>query len=76
MTNVIEIRSPANESESRTTLDALCLEGARPMLHRALGVEVAAYLARHQAARDENGRALVTRHGKARPRQVRSARGR
>jgi len=70
MTNAIEIRSHANESESRTTLDALFLEGARAMLHRALEVEVEAYLERHQAERDENGRALVTRHGKARPRQV------
>jgi hypothetical protein len=41
MTNVIEIRSEANESETRATLDALCLEGARQMLHRALEVEVA-----------------------------------
>ncbi len=40
MTNVIAIRSHANESESRTTLDALCLEGACTMLHRALEVEV------------------------------------
>jgi transposase-like protein len=70
MTNVIEIRSKANESESRTTLDALCLEGARRMLHRALEVEVEEYLERHDEARDEKGHALVTRHGKARPRQV------
>jgi hypothetical protein len=60
MTNVIEIRSHANESESRTTLDALCLEGARTMLHRALEVEAEEYLERHREARDENGHALVT----------------
>ena len=47
MTNVIEIRSEANESESRATLDGLCLEGARAMLHRALEVEVEDYLERH-----------------------------
>ena len=70
MTNVIEIRSHANESESRGTLDALCLEGARTMLHRALEVEVTEYLERHGETRDEKGHALVTRHGKARPRQV------
>ncbi len=70
MTNVIEIRSEANESESRATLDALCLEGARTMLHRALEVEVEQYLERHCKARDEKGHALVTRHGKARRRQV------
>ncbi len=75
MTNVIEIRSHANESESRTALDALCLEGARAMLERALQVEVAAYLDRHQSARDENGHALVTRHGKARARRVTTGTG-
>ena len=40
------------------------------MLHRAHEVEVAAYLERHDEARDEQGHALVTRHGKARARQV------
>jgi transposase-like protein len=70
MTNVIEIRPKANECESRSALDALCLEGARQMLHRALEVEVAEYLERHDEARDEQGHALVTRHGKARARQV------
>ena len=70
MTNVIEIRSKANESESRSALDALCLEGARVMLHQALEVEVAEYLERHDEARDEQGHALVTRHGKARARRV------
>ena len=40
------------------------------MLHQALEVEVAEYLERHREARAENGHALVTRHGKARARQV------
>ena len=75
MTNVIEIRSEANDSEARVTLDALCLEGARQMLHRALGVEVAEYLERHRDARDEQGHALVTRNGKARRRQVTTGAG-
>jgi putative transposase len=75
MTNVIEIRSEANESGARTTLDALCLEGARQMLHRALEVEVADYLERHRDARDEKGHALVTRNGKARARRVTSGAG-
>jgi hypothetical protein len=35
MTNVIEIHSEANVAESRTSLDALCLEGARQLLHHA-----------------------------------------
>jgi transposase-like protein len=75
MTNVIEIRSHANEPESRSALDALCLEGARQMLQRALEVEVAEYLERHHGARDEAGHALVTRHGKAKPRQVTTGTG-
>jgi transposase-like protein len=75
MTNVIEIRSEANESESRATLDGLCLAGARAMLHRALEVEVEDDLERHRQARDEDGRALVTRHGKARPRRVTTGTG-
>ncbi len=45
------------------------------MLHQALEVEVAEYLERHREARDENGHAVVTRHGKARPRQVTIAAG-
>jgi transposase-like protein len=40
------------------------------MLHRALEVEVAEYLDRSREERDEGGHALVTRHGRARPRQV------
>ncbi len=40
------------------------------MLHRALEVEVKEYLERHCGARDEHGHAQVTRHGKARARQV------
>ena len=75
MTNVIEIHTDANESESRSALDALCLEGARKMLHRALELEVALYLERHREARDEKGHALVTRHGKARPRQLTTGAG-
>ena len=75
MTNVIEIRSETNESEGRATLDALCLEGARQMLHKALEVEVTDYLERHHDARDEKGHARVTRNGKARPRQVTSGAG-
>ena len=69
MTNVIEIRSEAND-ETRTALDELCLDGARRMLHRALEAEVDDYLGRHRADRDDKGHALVTRHGKARPRQL------
>ena len=40
------------------------------MIAAALEVEVQEYLARHHGARDEGGRALVVRNGKARPRKV------
>ena len=53
-----------------STLDALAREGARRMIAAALEVEVAAYVARHRAARDADGRALVVRNGRARPRKV------
>ena len=52
------------------TLDDLAREGARRMLLSALEAEVATYIESHQDARDEKGRALVVRNGKARERQV------
>jgi len=70
MTNVIEIHTEGNDQEPRSALDELCLAGARRMLHRALELEVGQYLERHRDARDENGHALVTRNGKARPRKL------
>ena len=70
MTNVIEIQTEGKNEEITSALDALCLEGARRMLHRALELEVEQYLERHQHARDEIRHALVTRNGKARPRKV------
>lgn len=51
------------------TLDTIAHAGAAAMLRQALEAEVTAYLERHQA-RDAQGRALVVRNGKARPRQV------
>jgi transposase-like protein len=50
-------------------LDEIAREGARRMLAQALEAEVADYIARNQE-RDADGRALVVRNGKARPRQV------
>jgi transposase-like protein len=47
------------------TLDQLALEGARRMLLTVLEEEVASYIERHQGARDEIGRRLVVRNGKA-----------
>lgn len=51
-------------------LDDLAREGARRMLAAALEAETAAYIERFMGVRDEEGRSLVVRNGKARPRQV------
>jgi putative transposase len=52
------------------TLDELAREGARRMLAAALESEVAAYIEQHQHERDEQGRRLVVRNGKAQARTV------
>jgi putative transposase len=67
MTKVIELRTEGNDKESG--LDAICREGARRLLISALETEVAEYIERHQE-RDESGRALVVRNGRAAPRKV------
>ncbi|MGH2579609.1 MAG: IS256 family transposase [Actinomycetota bacterium] len=51
-------------------LDEICRVGAERMLAVALEAEVEAYLERHQGERDDRGRALVVRNGRARGRQV------
>jgi transposase-like protein len=52
------------------TLDEIAREGARRMLIQALNAEVADYIAGHTEFKDDNGRALVVRNGKAAPRNV------
>ena len=54
----------------RSSLDELAREGARRMIVAALELEVEEYIQRLQHLRDENGRALVVRNGKAEPRTV------
>jgi putative transposase len=61
--------------ELHLDLDAIVREGARRMLAAALEAEVDAYLAAHQAERDERGRRLVVRNGHARQRQVTTTAG-
>ena len=65
---MLKIADP--NGEMTLTLDEIAREGARRMLAVALEAEVEAYLERHRGDRDENGRALVVRNGKARPRKV------
>jgi len=52
------------------TLDELARAGAQQMLKAALEAEVSSYLAERCERRDENGRALVVRNGRARARRV------
>jgi transposase-like protein len=58
------------KSEARSALDALAIEGAQRMLASALEAEVAGYLERHRAERDEGGLAQVVRNGHAPTRKV------
>jgi transposase-like protein len=52
------------------SLDEIAREGARRMLELALQAEVDEYVQRAQKVRDERGRALVVRNGRARERTV------
>ena len=65
----------AVEPEIRMQLDVIAREGARRMLAAALRAEVAEYLEAAQGQRDEQGHALVTRNGHARPREVTTVAG-
>jgi len=69
MLSVIENGSEENQ-DLRATLDGLLQQGALTMLQQALEAEVAAYVERHRAARDDQGRALVVRNGSAQARQL------
>src|SRR3954464_13663881 len=52
------------------SLDELAREGARRMIATALEAEVADYVERFAEERDEDGKRLVVRHGRARERRV------
>ena len=70
MLRIIEDGSGSKGNGLLTDLDELAREGARRMLVSALDAEVGAYVERYRSARDEAGRALVVRNGKAGPRKV------
>jgi transposase-like protein len=69
MLNLVTV-SNQERQELTVTLDDIAREGARRMLIEALGLEVGEYIARHAGQRDDNGRALVVRNGKAPARKV------
>jgi transposase-like protein len=70
MLRIIEEAVEGKDDGLSLSLDDLAREGARRMLVEALEAEVAAYVERHGVERDESGRALVVRNGKARARKV------
>lgn len=72
---MLKILETAPEVNSATPLDEVIRGAAQQVLAKALEVEVADYLERHREQRDEDGRALVVRNGKARPRQVTTGAG-
>jgi putative transposase len=51
-------------------LDEIARAGARRMLIEALRTETDDYIERHRGERDEHGRALVVRNGRAQPRKL------
>lgn len=65
---------PAGEMEA-WDLDTLVREGARRMLASALELEVEEYLREHECERDAEGRRMVVRNGRARPRKVTTGAG-
>ncbi len=65
----------AGREDLALTIDDIVSEGARRMLAVALEVEVDAYIDAAKAHRDEEGRAMVVRNGRARARKVITAAG-
>ncbi len=65
-TNAAETTAP----EITQSLDELAREGARRMIAEALKLEADEYVEKLRHLRDEKGRAVVVRNGKARPRTV------
>ena len=70
MLRIMEESSAGKGWALGSSLDDLAREGARRMLVSALEAEVGEYVERYRSERDEAGRALVVRNGKARPRKV------
>ena len=56
-------------------LDLVCRQGAQAMLMAALEAEVASYIEAFADMRDEDGRRLVVRNGRAEPRRVMTSSG-
>jgi transposase-like protein len=63
------------DDQSPSMLDEIVREGARRMLAAALEAEVAAYIEAHSEERDERGRRLVVRNGRAEARTITTGAG-
>jgi putative transposase len=70
MLKVVKDGLEGQADELALSLDDLAREGARRMLAAALEAEAAAHVERFRSERDVEGRALVVRNGRARPRRV------
>jgi len=70
MLKVVENRHGDEAERELSALDRLAREGARRMLEQALAAEVESYVNRYRDARDDDGRALVVRNGRAPARSV------
>ena len=70
MLKVIEEPAAREASEELLPLDEIAREGARRMLIEALKAEADDYVERHRGERDEYGRALVVRNGRAQGRKL------
>ena len=66
---------PRGDDQSLSVLDEIVREGARRMLAAALEAEVAAYIEAHVDERDERGRRLVVRNGRAERRSIATGAG-
>ena len=70
MLKVVEKQDAREASEGLLPLDEIAPEGARRMLIEAFKAEADDYVERHRGERDEHGRALVVRNGRAQPRKL------
>jgi transposase-like protein len=70
MLKVVEKQDAREAGEELLLLDEIAREGARRMLMEALRAEADDYVERHRGERDEHGRALVVRNGRAQPRKL------
>jgi putative transposase len=72
---VLSVVTDDGSTQSGSLIDEIVREGARRMLAAALEAEVNQYIAELAAETDEQGRRLVVRNGRHRPRTVATAAG-